>query len=50
MISSDKRTGSVISGANSTIEYPWAKVEPDNRSKWLKETIGQQYGGNYGIY
>ena len=43
-----KRTGSVISGANSTIEYPWAKTEPDNRSKWLKETIGKQFGGNYG--
>ena len=43
-----KRTGSVISGSNSTIEYPWAKTEPDNRSKWLKETIGKQFGGNYG--
>ena len=43
-----KRTGSVISGADSTIEYPWAKTEPDNRSKWLKETIGKQFGGNYG--
>tara|TARA_R100001443_G_scaffold4496_2_gene13054 strand:- start:444 stop:3839 length:3396 start_codon:yes stop_codon:yes gene_type:complete len=42
-----KRTGSVISGANSTIEYPWAKTEPDNRSKWLKETYGKQFGGNY---
>ena len=30
------------------IEYPWAKTEPDNRSKWLKETIGKQFGGNYG--
>ena len=42
-----KRTGSVISGANSTIEYPWAKTEPDNRSKWLKESYGKQFGGNY---
>ena len=43
-----KRTGSVISGADSTIEYKWAKTEPDNRSKWLKQTYGKQFGGNYG--
>jgi hypothetical protein len=43
-----KRTGSVISGADSTIEYKWAKTEPDNRSKWLKQSYGKQFGGNYG--
>ena len=42
-----KRTGSVISGADSTIEYPWAKIEPDNKSRWLKESYGKQFGGNY---